>query len=363
MGNKKAILVSVFLSKDDKADKEISLEELKSLSTTFGLIPDKVFVQNRNKVQPATFIGSGKVTEIKNYILETQIEFVLFDNELSPAQLSNLEKILDARVIDRTSLIIEIFAQRAKTNEAKLQVELAQLNYELPRLKRRWTHFSKQIGVIGVKGPGEKQIELDRRQILKRISVLKNKLKQVKKNRFIQKQNRKDFISLALIGYTNSGKSTLLKSITKGDVFIENKLFATLDAKTSRLTHLFKQNIMITDTVGFIKNLPHQLIDAFKSTLEEVVTADILINVVDISKDSYKRDIDAVYDVLKELKVKDKPIITVLNKIDKAPKKYLMKKAYKQHPNAVLISARNRLNLYSLITKIDDLVQNFSKKN
>lgn len=356
MGILKSVFVSVILPSDNKSEKDISLEELQQLARTFGLKPDKIFIQNREKIQPAFFIGSGKVNEIYNYLVDNKIEYVLFDNELSPAQLSNLEKKLNAKIIDRTSLIIEIFAQRAKTNEAKLQVELAQLNYELPRLKRRWTHFSKQIGVIGVKGPGEKQIELDRRQILKRISILKNKLKQVKKVRTTQRQNRNKFVSMALIGYTNSGKSTLLKALTKENVFVEDKLFATLDPKTSKLTHLYNKNVLLTDTVGFIKNLPHQLVDAFKSTLEEVRLADILINVVDVSKDSYQRDIEAVYAVLKELEVGDKPIITVLNKIDISGKKYLVKSALEKYPNSILISAQKRINLHSLITKIEDMI-------
>lgn len=356
MGNKNTVLVSVILPDDDTIDKEISFNELSSLSNTFGLKPIKTFIQKRAKIHPATFIGGGKANEILKFLEDNEIEFVLFDNELSPAQLSNLEKIFKARVIDRTSLIIEIFAQRAKTNEAKLQVELAQLMYELPRLKRRWTHFSKQIGVIGVKGPGEKQIELDRRQILKRISILKSKLKQVTKVRNTQRQNRKKFISVSLIGYTNSGKSTLLRELTKEKVFVEDKLFATLDPKTSKLTHLHDKNVLLTDTVGFIKNLPHLLIDAFKSTLEEVKTADILINVVDISKESYQRDIQSVYNVLKEIGVGDKPIITVLNKIDKTEKKYLVKSAYKKYPNSIIISAVKRYNLHNLITKIDEVI-------
>lgn len=353
----KAVAVAVALPADNIQEINISLDELKSLADTAGISVEKEFIQRREKIVPATYIGRGKIEQIKNFIIDSNIKIVLFDKELSPTQISKLENIFNARIIDRTSLILEIFAQRAKTSEAKLQVELAQLIYQLPRLKqKKEIEFSQQAGVKGLKGPGEKRLELNRRTIQNRITILKKKLKKVKETRSIQRNNRKDFISIVLIGYTNSGKSSLLKTLTKEDVFIENKLFATLDPKTCRLTQLFNKKVVITDTVGFIKNLPHSLIESFKATLEEVRAADILINVVDVSKNNYKSDIESVYSVLKELKVDDKPIITALNKIDKIEKKHLLNQAMQIFPNPVLISATEKLNIDKFIEKINYVI-------
>ncbi|HOK40898.1 MAG TPA: GTPase HflX [bacterium] len=353
----KGAIVTLILPDDDINETNNSIEELKLLCDTAGLTIIETFIQKRDKIDPAFYIGKGKVLQINGLIKKNNIEYIIFEKDLSPTQLANLQDEFNIPVLDRTALILEIFRQRAKTNEAKLQVELAKLLYDLPHLKQKKTvTFSQQVGIKGLKGPGEKKLELDKRQIKRRILILKKKLARIKKIRQTQRINRKDFITISLIGYTNSGKSTLLKTLTKEDVFIEDKLFATLDPKSCRLTYFTDKKVIITDTVGFIRNLPHSLIEAFKATLEEVIHSNILINIVDISKKDFKKDIDAVYDVLKELNVNDKPIITVFNKIDKLEKNYLLNQIY-SYPNAVCISAIYRQNIDLLLEKIKEVIE------
>jgi len=263
----------------------------------------------------ATFVGSGKLEEIKAYIIAEEIDMVVFDDELSPSQLRNIEKEFQIKVLDRSNLILDIFARHAQTAQAKTQVELAQLQYLLPRLTRMWTHLERQRGGIGMRGPGESQIESDRRMILNKISLFKERLKHIDKQNETQRKNRGELIRVALVGYTNVGKSTIMNMVSKSEVLIENKLFATLDT-TVRKVVIDNLPFLLSDTVGFIRKLPHHLVECFKSTLDEVREADILIHVVDISHPNFEDHIAAVNETLKDLGALDKPVITVFNKID-----------------------------------------------
>jgi len=311
----RAVLVGLITGhlNDEKAQEYI--DELAFLVETAGGTAVKSFLQRLAMPDSKYFVGSGKMNEINLYIKENQIDFVIFDDELSPSQLRNLEKEFNCKVLDRTLLILDIFAKRARTSYAKTQVELAQYQYLLPRLTRMWTHLSKQKGGIGMKGPGEKEIETDRRIIRDKIALLKSKLKDIDKQKITQRKNREKLVRVALIGYTNVGKSTIMNLISKSDVFAENKLFATLDT-TVRKVVVDNLPFLLSDTVGFIRKLPHDLIESFKSTLDEVVEADALIHVVDISHSNYEEQIITVQDTLKEIGVIDKPVIMVFNKID-----------------------------------------------
>jgi GTP-binding protein HflX len=264
---------------------------------------------------PRTFVGKGKIQEIKEYIKENGIELVIFDDELSPSQLRNIERELECKILDRNILILDIFASRARTSHAKTQVELAQLQYMLPRLTRMWTHLERQKGGIGLRGPGESQIESDRRIIQMRISLMKEKLKEIDKQMSVQRGNRGQLVRVALVGYTNVGKSTLMNLLSKSDVFAENKLFATLDT-TVRKVVIENLPFLLTDTVGFIRKLPHQLVESFKSTLDEVREADLLVHVLDISHANFEDQYEVVNETLSELDKTEKPIILVFNKID-----------------------------------------------
>lgn len=299
---------------DDRRIKE-NLDELEFLALTAGAKSIKRFTQRVDKANSRTYIGSGKLEEIKNFITENEIKLVLFDDELTPSQLRNLERELECRILDRTNLILDIFAQRAKTAYAKTQVELAQYQYLLPRLTRMWTHLERQRGGIGMRGPGESQIETDRRIILNKISLLKEQLKKIDRQMFSQRGNRGSLVRVSLVGYTNAGKSTLMNLLSKSDVFAENKLFATLDT-TVRKVVIENVPFLLSDTVGFIRKLPTQLIESFKSTLDEVREADILLHVVDISHPDFEEQINAVNTTLMEIGAKDKPIFMVFNKID-----------------------------------------------
>ena len=311
----KAVFVGVIKQGDDERQIMEYLDELEFLAETAGAVGIKKFIQKVDRPDSRTYIRSGKLLEIKEFIEENEVEVVIFDDELSPTQLRNIERELNIRILDRTNLILDIFAQRAKTAYAKMQVELAQYQYLLPRLTRMWTHLERQKGGIGMRGPGETQIETDRRIIQDKISKLKEQLKKVDKQMASQRGNRGSLVRISLVGYTNVGKSTLMNLLAKSDVFAENKLFATLDT-TVRKVVIENVPFLLSDTVGFIRKLPHQLVEAFKSTLDEVREADILMHVVDISHPNFEEHIRVVEETLKDIKAIDKPIFVVFNKID-----------------------------------------------
>jgi GTP-binding protein HflX len=291
------------------------LDELEFLTYTAGGEVIKRFSQKLEKPNPKTFLGTGKMDEISIYIKEKDISTVIFDDELSPSQQKNISKILDCKVLDRTNLILDIFAQRAETSYARTQVELAQCQYLLPRLSGMWTHLERQKGGIGLRGPGETEIETDRRIVRDRIALLKEKIKTIDKQMAVQRGNRGAMVRVALVGYTNVGKSTLMNVISKSEVFVENKLFATLDT-TVRKVVIKNLPFLLSDTVGFIRKLPTQLVDSFKSTLDEVREADLLLHVVDISHPDFEEHISSVNQILQDIKSNDKPVIMVFNKID-----------------------------------------------
>jgi len=311
----KAILVGISNPRQNEREMEEYLKELAFLTDTAGGIPVKTFLQNLDVPNVKTFVGSGKLEEIRAYVKEEAIDVVIFDDELSPTQLRNIEQVLQCRVLDRTHLILDIFAQRAKTAHAKTQVSLAQCQYMLPRLTRLWTHLERQRGGIGLRGPGETEIETDRRVIRDKIARLKEDLKKIDSQMALQRKNRESIVRVSLVGYTNVGKSTLMNLLSKSDVFAEDKLFATLDT-TVRKVVLGNLPFLLSDTVGFIRKLPHHLVESFKSTLDEVREADILLHVVDISHPNFEEQLAVVNQTLIELKVSEKPVIVVFNKID-----------------------------------------------
>lgn len=311
----KAILVGVINSNQTEEQANEYLEELAFLVETAGAIPDRRFTQKLSVANAKTFVGPGKLNEILDYVKVNCIDLVIFDDELSPTQLRNIEKELQVRVLDRTNLILDIFASRAQTAHAKTQVELAQYQYLLPRLTRMWTHLERQRGGIGMRGPGETQIETDRRIILDKISRLKGQLQKIDKQMATQRKNRGKMVRVALVGYTNVGKSTLMNTLGKSEVFAENKLFATLDT-TVRKVVIQNLPFLLTDTVGFIRKLPHDLVESFKSTLDEVREADLLVHVVDISHSNFEEQLDVVNNTLKEIGGGEKKSIVVFNKVD-----------------------------------------------
>lgn len=313
--SEKAVLIGIITQQQDEKKSEEYLDELDFLTQTAGGIPVKRFVQKMDKPNPKTFLGSGKLEDVRMYIVSNGIGTAIFDDELSPAQLRNIEKVLDCKVLDRTNLILDIFANRAQTSSAKAQVELAQYQYLLPRLTKMWTHLDKQKGGIGMRGPGETEIETDRRIIRDKISLLKKKLITIDKQMAVQRKNRGKMVRVALVGYTNVGKSTLMNVISKSDVFAENKLFATLDT-TVRKVVIKNIPFLMTDTVGFIRKLPTQLVESFKSTLDEVREADLLLHVVDISHPNFEDHINSVNKILDEIDSGKKPTLMVFNKID-----------------------------------------------
>jgi GTP-binding protein HflX len=311
----KVVLIGIISSQIDRRSANEHMNELAFLVDTAGGITVNSFLQVLDHPNPKTFVGSGKLDEIRRYIKEHKVDIAVFDDELNPSQLRNIEKILECKILDRNNLILDIFASRARTAHAKTQVELAQYEYLLPRLTRMWTHLSKQKGGIGLKGPGETEIETDRRIIRDRISLLKKKLIQIDKQKATQRKNRGSMVRVALVGYTNVGKSTLMNLLSKSDVFAENKLFATLDT-TVRKVVIENLPFLLSDTVGFIRKLPHSLIESFKSTLDEVREADILIHLVDISHPDFEDQIKTVKNTLIEIEAADKTSIMVFNKID-----------------------------------------------
>jgi GTP-binding protein HflX len=357
----KVILVGVKTPEISSRQLDDYLKELAFLAETAGAEPVKYFTQNLTMPDPRTYVGSGKLEEIGEYVRVHEIETIIFDDELSPAQLRNLERELKILVLDRTNLILDIFARRARTAYSKTQVELAQYNYLLPRLTRMWTHLERQRGGIGMRGPGEKEIETDRRIIRDKIALLKADLSKIDRQMHTQRQNRGKLVRVALVGYTNVGKSTLMNVISKSNVFAENKLFATLDT-TVRKVVVGNLPFLLADTVGFIRKLPHHLVESFKSTLDEVREADILLHVVDISHPGFEQQIDVVNQTLHELDKRDKPQILVFNKIDAyshTPKEADdltpataenitlddMKRTWMgKNPDCVFISALNKVN-------------------
>lgn len=313
--SEKVVLIGVITQKQDESKSQEYLDELEFLTLTAGGVVVKRFVQKMEKPNPKTFLGTGKLEEVRDFIQGNEIGTAIFDDELSAGQLRNIEAILDCKILDRTNLILDIFAQRAQTSSAKTQVELAQHQYLLPRLTRLWTHLDKQKGGIGMRGPGETEIETDRRIIRDKIDVLKKKLLTIDRQTSVQRKNRGKMVRVALVGYTNVGKSTLMNVISKSDVFAEDKLFATLDT-TVRKVVIKNLPFLMTDTVGFIRKLPTQLVESFKSTLDEVREADLLLHVVDISHASFEDQIASVNSVLADIKCADKPTLMVFNKID-----------------------------------------------
>lgn len=341
------------------------LAELQFLAETAGAVTVKTFTQKMQKPDSKTFLGKGKLEEIKNYIIfKGDIDLVIFDDELTGSQIINIEKAVGKKTIDRSDLILDIFASRAKTAQAKTQVELAQYQYLLPRLKGMWKHLERQGGGVGTRGPGETEIETDRRLVKDKISLLRKRLQEIDKQAFTQRKERGEFIRVALVGYTNVGKSTLMNVLSKSEVFAENKLFATLDTTTRKV--VFEQTpFLLSDTVGFIRKLPHHLVESFKSTLDEVIEADVLLHVVDISHPKYEEQIQVVNKTLADLGAGEKPTITIFNKMDKFEElvfdKWLDDDVKKQiinelkekwqeitKGNCVFISATEKLNITEL---------------
>ena len=362
----KAVLVGVITQNQKEEKAREYLDELAFLAETAGASPEKLFFQRLEYPNPKTFVGPGKLIEIKNFVVENEIGVVIFDDELSPKQLRNIEAELQVLILDRTSLILDIFAKRAQTANAKTQVELAQCQYMLPRLTRLWTHLERQQGGIGMRGPGETQIETDRRIILTKISLLKQNLKDIDQQMATQRKNRGKMVRVALVGYTNVGKSTLMNLISKSDIFAENKLFATLDT-TVRKVIINNLPFLLSDTVGFIRKLPHHLLQSFKSTLDEVREADLLLHVVDVSHSNFEEQLEVVNQTLKEIDPQEKPMILIFNKIDAfgytpkeeddlAPVKREnisleeLKNTWmaKMHDNCIFISAKEKINIDSL---------------
>jgi GTP-binding protein HflX len=362
----KAVLVGVITQNQQEEKAREYLDELAFLAETAGASPEKLFFQRLEYPNPKTFVGPGKLVEIKKFVDENEIGLVIFDDELSPKQLRNIEAELQVLILDRTSLILDIFAKRAQTANAKTQVELAQCQYMLPRLTRLWTHLERQQGGIGMRGPGETQIETDRRIILTKISLLKQNLKDIDQQMSTQRKNRGKMVRVALVGYTNVGKSTLMNLLSKSDIFAENKLFATLDT-TVRKVIIDNLPFLLSDTVGFIRKLPHHLLQSFKSTLDEVREADLLLHVVDVSHSNFEEQLEIVNQTLKEIDPQEKPMILIFNKIDAfgytpkeeddlAPVKREnisleeLKKTWmsKMHDNCIFISAKEKINIDSL---------------
>jgi GTPase len=359
-GTERAILVALNTKEINREIVEEHLAELEELALTAGAVTIIKIIQDKYSIDPAFYIGKGKAEEIANLIETNDIDLVIFDDDLSPVQLRNLEKLLNRKIIDRSGLILDIFASRAKTKEAKTQVELAQLQYMLPRLTRAWTHLSKQYGGIGTKGPGETQIETDRRIIRTRISHLKEKLNKIESQRETQSKGRKDSIRISLVGYTNAGKSTLFNLITKSGVLAEDKLFATLDSTTRSLDLGKNQKLLLSDTVGFIRKLPPNLVASFKSTLNEVRDADIILHVIDLSHSFFEDHINVVEQTLKDLGADKKSELKIFNKVDIVSDKNRIAFVRNKYNNSVIISAERGINILHFKEKLTNIIdENF----
>ena len=365
----KAILVSVYQGSSQEMQKcQDHLDELAFLAETYHIEAVEKIAIHAREISASTFISKGKVEELLQLLEKQKVDLIVFDDEIAPGQQRNLEKIFNIPVIDRTEVILGIFDERAQTKEAKLQVELAELVYQAPRLRRLWTHLSRQQATAGggayLKGAGEKQIEIDRRLLKDRMHLLNKRIEEARSNRRIQRQarDRSGIPTFALIGYTNAGKSTLLNALTDAGVFVENKLFATLDTTTRKFTLQNNEEVLLIDTVGFIRKLPHLLVAAFRSTLEEVSEADILIHVIDASHPAAIEQAEAAIEVLKELNAADKPIITVLNKIDACGDGSLLTKLRVSHPRSVQVSATQKLGFDELEEQIVEVLAQFRKR-
>jgi GTP-binding protein HflX len=354
----RCILIGIVLPNQSKWEVIDHIDELKALAETSGAEIVDSFIQNRVKPDPAYFIGKGKLEELSLFIEMQVINLVIFDDELSPAQNKNIENILKVKVIDRATLILDIFADHAKTNEAKVQVELAQLNYLLPRLTRQWQHLSRQIGGIGTKGPGETQLETDRRLVRTRISNLKRQLERISHQKKTQRQQRETMFRVALIGYTNAGKSTIMHALTNADVLIENKLFATLDTVVRRLELNSRTEILLSDTVGFIRKLPHHLIASFRTTLAEALEADLLLHIVDITHPAFKDHIEIVNEILEDMNLYKTNILLVFNKVDALKNRGLLEQLRYEYPNALYISGRRHIGINSLKKRLLEILEN-----
>jgi GTP-binding protein HflX len=352
----RAILVGIS-TPDNRGNRvEEYLDELALLADSAGADVVHRITQGRQRIDSAHLIGKGKAEEIAWLVQEKNIQLVLFDDDLTPVQVRNLEKVIKCKIVDRSGLILDIFASRARTREAKTQVELAQLQYLLPRLTRQWTHLSKQFGGIGTKGPGETQIESDRRVIRARITHLRGKLREIARERELQRKGREQLPHAALVGYTNAGKSTLLNWFSQADVQVEDRLFATLDS-TVRLVHLSPlHKILLSDTVGFIRKLPHHLVASFQSTLEEVRAATILLHVVDVSHPLFEEQISVVNETLEEIGAQGKPTIMVFNKIDRVDPKIVVAPLRQKYDHAVFLAASRGINMHSLERAVMDFL-------
>ncbi len=367
MVKEKALLLLINFNRSKRVSKTKNLqkkdlhqdtEELKNLAESAGAEVREILRYNQDKPNPGYYIGTGKLEDIKSIVSEKEIELIVFDNEISASQQRNLQGELDVKVLDRTALILDIFAQRAHSREGKLQVELAQLNYLLPRLTGRGIELSRLAGGIGIRGPGESKLEVDRRTIRKQITQLEKKITQIGIQRDTQRKKREErnIFKISLVGYTNSGKSTLLNSVTNADVYTKNMLFSTLDSTTRKLKIPSNGEVLISDTVGFIERLPHQLIASFKSTLEELRRSDLLLLIVDINNNNFESNIFSVNKVLKEIGVRHKSIITVFNKIDKMPVEEL-KKIKIKYKNVIYVSALKKYGFEDLYKKIEKFIQ------
>lgn len=348
----RAILVALITDTVSKDKVEEHLEELDMLASTAGATTVFKVVQDRCRIDSAFYIGKGKAEEIAQLVELNDINLVIFDDDLSPTQVRNLEKIISRKIVDRSGLILDIFAGHAKTKEAKTQVELAQLQYLLPRLTRAWTHLSKQFGGIGTKGPGETQIETDRRIVRYRIGKLKEKLKQIELQHQTKSQSRHGYINATIVGYTNAGKSTLTNLLTDADVLAENKLFATLDSTTRQYEIGKNRKMLLSDTVGFIRKLPAHLVASFKTTLNVVSDADIILHVVDISNDYFEEHIQVVDQTLKELKCEKKMIVKVFNKVDLLKDKSRLEYVLEKYPEPIIVSAVKGINISKLKSRL-----------
>lgn len=352
----RAILFRVMLS-EDRYDGEAPLEELKRLAETAGATIVHTVVQKRVHIDPVYYIGKGKAAELSRIAKDFSADVLICDDDLTPAQVRNLEKVIEKKVIDRSELILDIFATRAKTFQAKLQVELAQLEYTRPRLKRMWTHLSRIEGGIGTRGPGEKQLEVDKRIVLRKIHDLRKKLHEVEKRQERVVASRREFFTVSIVGYTNAGKSTLMNALTEIDTFVEDKLFATLDTKTSICKLQNGKKVLVSDTVGFIQKLPHHLVSSFKATLEEARHADLLLHVADISSPLVQKQVEAVNAVLKELGCDKKPTIMVLNKIDAIKEESIIPLLQSRYKDCILISAKTHQGIQDLKRRIEEMLE------